>query len=138
VGVAIPRSSPINFHGGFAAATKVVTAKDLGLAIGEIIYVQGVSLQYSSTEPTVMSISIADFGVPAQGDIGGPRSSNQLSVDGAVGRIQFRNPNPTIYWAVSEDTDILCTIHSSSATAKLTFSGTLHLLKQGGGSHSVS
>lgn len=137
VGAATPGSTAYNFHGSFSAATKVIQAKDLGIPVGTILYVSSIRFEYAASTPTILSLSVADLAVKGSDDISGPRSSNHLAVEGAIGRFSFKNPNALLYWTVIEDTDVIATIFSSSVTSVLTFSGTVQVRLQGTGSHSI-
>lgn len=137
VGAATPGSTAYNFHGAFSATSKVIQAKDLGIPVGSIIYVQSIKLEYAASTPTILSLSVADLAIKGSDDITGPRSPNHLAVEGAIGRFSFRNPNALLYFTVVEETDVIATIYSSAASSALTFSGTVQIRQQGAGSHNI-
>lgn len=131
--------SRINFHGSFAAATKVINAKDVGLAKGDAIYLQSITLEGISDKPTIASVSLVDiFGPGEEAEKFGPRSTNHLCNAAAKFQMSFRNPNPRYFSQVTSPEDDLVMIYNSDASAKLTFAGTLYVQRQGSDSKQIS
>lgn len=133
-----PSIVPINFHGAFAATSKVVTAQDLGLAIGEILFIHRIRLEATSSKPDIVSVSIADLATKGDDDIIGPRSLNHLCSASTKFTMDFTNPNALLYWTVREVSDVICTINSTDPASTLTFAGTVWLRRQGSESHKIA
>lgn len=138
MGTAIPGSTAINFHGSFAATTKVIQAKDLGIPVGTIIFVSSIRFEYAAAAPTILSVSLTDFATKGDQDVTGPRSPNHLATENSVGSFSFKNPNSLLFWSVVEESDVVATVFSSNAGATLTFAGTVQVRLQGAPSHNIS
>lgn len=127
-----------NFHGTITqAASKIITAKDLGFAPGDIVYVEGIDVEAITDVACTYSSQVADIAVKGEGDPLGPRSPNFLLAPGIPTRVSFKNPNPVLYFSIHEDNDALALLHSQT-TATVTLAGTVWIRVQGTHSHALS
>lgn len=112
---------------------------DLGLASGDAIWVQSVSLILSADVATVVQIMVADFAVQGTaGSIRGPLSKPILVTPGTRASLSWTNPNPKIIWGIGEQDDDLVIVQSTNEAATVTFSGTVSLHESTGQMRQIS
>lgn len=132
-----PGPRAINFHGSASADQKQINAKDLGLSVGDMVYLRRIRLEGTATKPDIVSVAIGNVGKDASGLQLGGRSRNVLCSAYTKFVLDFSNPNPRLFEDIDSLDDVLATIFMTDTTSTLTFAGTIWVDYQGEASHLV-
>lgn len=125
------------FVGSFKAAKKEISTQDLGIDAGDVIFIKKISLDFTSSSATVVSVSVVDLFTTGT-DYFGPRSPPRaVAADGRT-QLTFVNPNPAFATKVVNSEDNVAEIQNYNADATLTFTGVIWIQHLGSNLHVVS
>lgn len=132
------RTEIIPIQGRITASSCVITAANLGLAEGTMIFPGGIRIEFSSTHADSVSAMLADSQqwnqVLASLTMSqfGPQSPPVFVAAGVKGVLNFNNPNPRQFLRVTNPARWnIATLSCIDADSVITFSGMIRVAKQG-------